>query len=384
MRSRKVRYGEQKLLDLIDEEMEKVSNLDYSNIKDKIIINEEKGIKEVENKTNFIVIHLKYVLSIVLLIIGIVTYCTVCTLTNENIFEKNYYLTDVIVEEFENGNTFRTSINYYQNTNLLSVIVNDNKQVNYIELTISEETNRKYYCAYLDKDIIKKINDYFNENDIYNSKIFRELYQNSLFIGVDMMLLKTYIYYEKNNIDKLFSSIKWIEHDFNDNIQYEINNYQLIYLAINNKVKSAIDVKTNNEYTENIVIYNEIDFDNNTILFDINEYQNRKFIYPISKSEYNIQQNISIKFLENYCAEIVYLNNISSIYINIPIWYETYIKYNDENIYFYMKDEIELVSNMLDILDDYKINEEVYKFSDDLYYNRYYYDYNKVKLFFIS
>ena len=58
MRSRKVRYGEQKLLELIDEEMEKVSNLDYSQIKEKIKI-EEKGNEKVESTTNYFSLHLQ-------------------------------------------------------------------------------------------------------------------------------------------------------------------------------------------------------------------------------------------------------------------------------------------------------------------------------------
>ena len=73
MRSRKVRYGEQKLLELIDEEMEKVSNLDYSQIKEKIKI-EEKGNEKVESTTNYFLLHIKYALSIIIVIISIITY----------------------------------------------------------------------------------------------------------------------------------------------------------------------------------------------------------------------------------------------------------------------------------------------------------------------
>ena len=208
MRDRKVRYGEQKLLELIDMEMQNMSNLDYSQIKEKIIIEEKKGVKEVESRRNVVAINIKFALSIVLLITSIVTFCTVCTLNNEIIFENNNYLTDILVEEFENYRYDKINRNYFKNTSLLSMLVNHSENAQYVELTVSQEEDNKYYCAYLDKDIIEIVNKYFCKCDIYNSEIYECLYYKNKFMDIDEMLLKICIYFDQTNINELFKHIK--------------------------------------------------------------------------------------------------------------------------------------------------------------------------------
>ena len=385
MRSRKVRYGEQKLVELIDMEMKKISNLDYSQIKEKIIINDEKGIKNVEQKRIFFVKRLKYALSIILIIVSIVTYCTICSINKEVNFETSYYLTDVLIEEFEKSNLYRKTISYFQNTNLLSVLINNNSESRKLAITLNNDYLDKYYCAYLDKEMIDKVNEYFTENNIQDTDMFKSLYQSNLFIGIDMLLLKTYIYFKNLDINKLHENINWIEYQDDKNIRYEIDNNQLIFVTIINKVNDIIDIETNNQYNVNIALYNEMNFTvkkNIVVLKNINQ-QNRKFLCYFKEIEENKQLNISLKYLENYCAEIVDINESTYIYINIPKWYEIYLKTDDITLYESMQDNILMVENILNEISKYKIYEEVYYYSNSLYFNRYYYDYNKIKSFLL-
>lgn len=386
MRNRKTRYGEQKILELIDKEMQSKSNLDYSQIKDQIIIDEKKGIEKVENNQNFIIVKLKYALSIILLIVSIVTYCTICTLNTKVIFETDYYLTDVLIEEYSKNGFYRKNENYFENTGILSIIAEHEKNEQYVELSIANNIDNKYYCAYLDKKIIKKVNDYFIEKNISNLDEFNNLYNKRLFFGIDLMLLKTYFYYKNNNINDLSKYLKWIEYDDDSFIKYEINNYQLIYFATINNVNNIVNISKDTKINKEINVYYELDFyiNNNQVVIKSNDYKEKKdFLCKFSDIVDN--NNISINYLFSYCSEIINCEDTLSVYINIPEWFD---KYNDyihnmynENI----KNNVKKVKFILNIIDSFKLDsKEIYDYIKEQYHDRYFYNYEKIKTHLLS
>ena len=385
MRNRKARYGEQKLLELIDKEMQSKSNLDYSQIKDQITIEEKKGIEKVENNKNLFIVKLKYALSIILLIVSIVTYCTICTLNNEGIFENNNQLTEILIEEFENKELVKKNSMYYYNTSLLSIITDQDKNNQYVELSISKKINSKYYCAYLDKKIIKKVNEFFNNNDISKSEDFIDLYHKSLFLGIDLILLKSYFYFNNTDIDDLSKHLKWIEYDNDLSISYEINNYQLVYLSTINKANNLFNISNNIKYNKDISVYHELDFTvkDNLIIINENECKDH-IVFLCMLEDIENMKNISIKYLYSYCSEVVNIKDKQGVYINTPQWYGIYNDYVNNSQVEIIYDNSVKFSNILSQLQDYLVYKDYYKRVDDLYLERYYYYYDNIKLFLLS
>ena len=169
-------------------------------------------------------------------------------------------------------------------------------------------------------------------------------------------------------------------------IKYVVNNYQLIYLVTINKIDSIIDIRTNNEFKRNMTVYNGMDFivKNNLIYIDNNDHKTQKFLCEFNVIEEDKNINININYLKDYCAEIIYIKDYLSIAIEIPEWYKMSKKYGDIILYERIKADILKIDNILSILNKYKIHEDIYKSFSDFYVERYYYDYNKVKLFLFS
>ena len=388
MRNRKIRYGEQKLLDLIDKEMQNKTNLDFLQIKDKIIIEEDKGIRKVESKRNRLGLRLKYGMAIILLIITIIAFFTVCSINNNTVFEKNSYLSEQLIEKMADYKILKNNSSYYKNTGLLAIMANHEYNSKYIELTVSSQFDNKYYCAYIDRKIIRQVNDYYENSNLSNSEKYQYLYNNNLFIGIDDMLLKIYLYFEKlNSVGELLKYLKWVEYEDDEKIKYNIGKHQIIYLATIKKADKVLNISSNNNFSKEINIYKEVNFIVNKNIISVEQSKNNKvtkYLYKIENIDDCKSLDISMMYLEQYCAEIVDINNKDCVYINIPKWYKPYINYLDSILYNDLNINLLKVKSILIALDDYKIGEKNYNFSDNLYYNQYIYEYNMIKVFLLS
>ena len=95
-------------------------------------------------------------------------------------------------------------------------------------------------------------------------------------------------------------------------------------------------------------------------------------------------KNISIKYLYSYCSEVVNIKDKQGVYINTPQWYGIYNDYVNNSQVEIIYDNSVKFSNILSQLQDYLVYKDYYNSVDDLYLERYYYDYEKIKLFLLS
>lgn len=345
MNNRKIQDGELKIIELIDTLVDNENCFNYSKIKSKIEQEKEKNETETnQNKSSRYIYNCvtRYALSLCLCILSIISLLLTFNNKSTHTLPSNNELSEVLTNSLIEGDSKENDGKLLDSCSLYSLLLEMSESSNYLELQISY-SNKNYFVAYLSNDIIKQIDNYFTDNDIFNTKEYHnyllKINNSNHYNGYNDILVKYYYYAKHNNIsiDTINSNIKWIEYEYNDLIKYNISNSSVIFVCHINDVITIKDLKTNTYFNTIFKVINELTFNINSDkeYIDINNitsYENRTYLYDTKNKNIN-NTYLSQSYLDNKCAEVVYKNNDTYVYGIKPYWYNFCNDNNAPDIY---------------------------------------------------
>ncbi len=389
MKDRKIQDGEQKIVELIDELLQDENHFNYSRVKKKIIEEkEQENTATNDGKERYPRYNLyRYALSLCIISILLLATCvTICEKDKISFILDNTLSTSIMD---------RTSVEYLNERNNISSKINDiytllkqKQNNNYLEISITKDNQPNYKVAYLQKNLINKINHFFHVNNIEDTQEYQQYLLNVKPYKIisypnDYYLKYNYYLYLKNiSTDKAAHNIKWIDYNDKDNIEYSLDNYVFVYMVSINENVKALDLKTNSILNKDIRLIEpvEVNYNSSTKKFDISNNTNndKMYLYNID----NLNQDIVYIHqtdLEINSVKIENINGIKSVYGIVSSCYYKYLEC-PEILIDIKKQEMERISFFINKLKEYELYEEKINYDiSDMYAIYKYYNYDDVK-----
>lgn len=380
MSNRKIQNGEQKIITLIGENVEN-ANLNYSNIKDRIVIETNKERKE-SPKRNHSYFMARYVAACSLIVSFFII--SILAMTNSHFF-TNVSLTNFVMNINNENNYQYESGMFFQETELYSVLDNKYELSNamVVELDMPTIDEGGIYCAYLSKNLISSIKNYSLDEDYlsYKSKIS--------YYGIDDNLAKYYYYCQKEGIQEsqINSHLKWVKYENNDKIKSKINNNGLVFVSLIRNINQAYDINTKQLIDVKIKCIVEIKdnklSDNSSVdsLLSNIEYDANggKYLFNISKNTKQ-EQIFTDEYFSDNSALIEEVNGSPVVRGIIPLWYEDSSNNDNFDDYNNKQKYITQLDTWIENLNIYLLYSKETEFSgsrEKTYVN--YYDYSVVE-----
>lgn len=369
MNNRKIQSGEQKLVNLINDTV-KDSNLTYSNIKDKIVVENTKETKESSDRNHHLLI-LRYVaicsVMLAFIVIFAIAISTQPLVSNLNL--TNYVMNYDDLFNYSHNNLLKE-------TGLYSVIDDQQKLINtkVVELVLPSIDEGEIYCAYLSKDTIKKLENYPIDNDY-------SLYKQFIaYRGVDELIAKYYYYCCKEDCDllQIDDNLKWVKYR-NLNIKSQIQNYTLVFTSVIREAKEVYDIDT--QRVIDVEVRCVIELDSNAVTSKNIEYDvdGGRYLFNIFEDT-SKEQFFNEEYFKDNSALIETIDGKKVIKGVVPAWYDDssysdiYNEYNPTEDY-----QIKL-KGWLDELNEYLLFSKDYeKRGSQVKIQVNYYDYSVVE-----
>lgn len=351
------------LIEIINENVEQ-PNLNYSSLRAKIKIE----TKETKKPKLFATYKSKLIFTCSLALIMIISIIGITTINKYSIFYQDTSLTSTLLNEntlLDNRN------NSYEGISIYNLLLNKDESSSYLVEAHLTNNESDYYCAYLSKSMINKVNSYFDNNEILDSNKFLEFEKFTKYRGINDIFLK-YSYYQKTkNITT--DNIKWVKYSKKDEVKDVVGKYHLSLIIKIQNFKNIWDLTTKQNLSSLITVITEIDLSKEEALLEEGRYLinvKEKLTNDLNiSSSYFILNSALIKTFDNKD----YLEGI------IPLWYNIYLENEEEfgnNL-----EHVKELKDVLDLIEPYKsfeinIRDEV----KNIY--KYYYDYVSMQNFF--
>lgn len=341
MSNRKNQDGEQQVIKLIDDIVQNKGNFNFDRLKEKINKEKEQEDKNTDKQRSRYIFYSLYKYAYLTILIGLIflSIIFIDNKLNTPLLMKNNDLSEALIDSIdiididEGKNQSIFDLSFY------TVMLNKDKECNYVEIDIPISHDGTYYAAYLSNKMLNKVNMYFNKYNIINSPDYTTylslVNRTPMFKGIDNRFINYYYYSYLNNLsnEEIINNINWIEYTTFDFIKYNVKQYSLLTIVTTSNITKIKDIK-NNIYLNNTIKYMDevcVELDSSTkelSLVTKPTYSSKKYLYNIND---NIGEVIYLNqtILNTYYAEIVYENNIQCVYGIIPKWYERYYKRPD-------------------------------------------------------
>lgn len=351
------------LIEIINENVEQ-PNLNYSSLRAKIKIE----TKETKRPKLFATYKSKLIFTCSLALIMIISIIGITTINKYSIFYQDTSLSNTLLNEnalLDNRN------NSYEGISIYNLLLNKDESSSYLVEAHLTNNESDYYCAYLSKSIINKVNSYFDKNNIEKNIDYIEYKKHTDYYGINDIFLK-YSYYQKmKNITT--DNIKWVKYSKKDEVKDVVGKYHLSLIIKIQNFKNVLDLTTKQNLSSLITVITEIDLSKEEALLE-------KGRYLINvKEKLTNDLNISSSYLSWNSALIKTFDNKDYLEGIIPLWYNIYLENEEEfgnNL-----EHVKELKDVLDLIEPYKsfeinIRDEV----KNIY--KYYYDYVSMQNFF--
>lgn len=355
MSNRKIKSGEQKIINLINANVENV-NLDYSNIRDFIVLETEKSKEETSSRNHFYFMA-KYIVACSFLFACVAIF--IFAISNHQLL-INESLTNYVMNLDQNYTYKYDNSEVFKETELYSVI--DDKQTlsntMVVEVDMPKVDKGEIYCAYLSNEMISVIENYSFDNDylIYKDEI--------LYNGIDDLLSKYYYYCHKKNIETsiINSNLKWVKFN-NKKVKSSINDSQLVFVSIIRNIEEAYDINTKQLIDVDIKCVVEVDSTNLSKNYSICnlEYNTNggKYLFNIL-DDIQRKQYYSDEFFSNNSALVEKIDGKLVVKGIIPTGYKDYITYEIYKNYAPSNECYEKLTKWLNDLEGYLLYSKEY------------------------
>lgn len=364
MKNDRFKKQEDLLIDIINANVEQ-PNLSYSSLRAKINIEikEPKKQKLFPNYISKLIITCSLALIIMFTIIGITT------IDKYSILYQDSAISNALLDT---TNTFKKRNNEYEGISVFNLLLNKDENSSYYLEAELLDNDSDYYCLYLDKRIINKVNQYFLENDIEESTEYINFIERIDYQGIDDLFVK-YSYYRK--LKKLSDDeMKWAKYSSPNDIKNSIGKYHLVLTLFENKFDNIYDLQKKQKIETNLTVITEI---NLSKISDIKLMEKGRYLINVHK-EFSKDLYISDTYLSLHSAFIKTFDEIDYLEGIIPQWYNVYLS-DSKNQDWTLEHVIDL-KNLIDEISPYKsFKQNIYEEVNCKTIYKYYYDYANMK-----
>lgn len=372
------------------------NRLNYSNVKEQIKINVREANLVKNNFINKIFIKLSLTFSLTIICLTLI----ILTISNQNLDKKlftNIEMSYAIVNDKSlDGNTatpIDNSLLYnfiylYIYENKTSV---ENKPLLPLEIEIPKLNQGAYYCAYLSKNTIQTIQNFYQENLEEHKASYLDFYENHKYKGIDDLFIK-YLYYlsiQNDTLDQALKEIKWLKYDQSSKIKANIHNYQLIMVTTYRTINQGKSLEDDTPIVLDLTTITEVEakFVNNQVTLMPDDGQSLVGSSYFMTDYGLINKDggyITDNELSDYVFQLQMIDNhlVIAAKINDDVINHLNSEHSDQSDCNHPK--YQKVIKAMNLLQKYMIKEEFCNYTVDRYIKVIYYDYENLKELFYN
>lgn len=316
MTNRKIRNGEQKIIDIINEKIVDV-NLNYSDIRNsiKIELEKEEKITEREN-SNPSVKRLHFNTFNKALLAFSICICLCLCLAIVGVSYHSPFITDISLSKYivgqDKDSLYSETYNpLMDKTGLYSLLmmkeINNELIAVHINMPLNKES--KVYNAYLPLNVVNKVEKYF-KNSVVEQE-YLEYKKELSYYGINDMMAKYSFYCEKNKSINPGTELQWINQENSIKIPKA---YNLIFTANIVSISKAYDINTSQVIDVKLKYITE---EKNNNIF--NQTLDIEYITLIDK-DINKEQFINMNVINTESAIVEKVDGIKYIQGIEPAW----------------------------------------------------------------